>query len=406
MDGADIVVLSFVAPILIDEWLVDEATFGVVFSAGLVGMTAGSLFLAPFADRFGRKIVLISSSAMVAVGMVLCALAENVTQLMVLRFVSGLGIGGILATAAILASEFAPKKYVAAAVMTVMAGYPTGAMLAGQIANVMIPAAGWQSLFIAAGLCSVVLILLMYRYCPESPGFLLARQKEGDLERANGFLSALGQAPISEYPERTTERVGAIPLLALFAPRHRTITLLCWVGYAGAMFVVYFLQSWIPKMATHTGYSLEMAINGSSIFNAGAIIGLFMVGWLTARWNLGRVIATLYASAALLMMLFSQMNEPVWVYYALLALIGLCQQSGNGAMYALITQLYPADLRTTGLGWAVGVGRSGGIVGPAAGGLALTSGMSISTMFIVFSLPMVVTAVCTFVLGVRHLGRR
>jgi benzoate transport len=405
LDGADILVLSFAAPVLIEEWQVSEAAFGIAFSSGLIGMTMGSLFLAPFADRWGRKPLVLISTTLIATGMLLSALVENVTQLAVLRFVTGTGIGGILATIAILASEFAPRKFVAAAVMTVMAGYPAGAMLAGLVANKLLPTFGWQSLFIATGCCSAVLIPIIYFFAPESTGFLLNRQKQGDLERANRVLAAQGLAPLTAYPGKDRRAAKALPFLDLFRRDLRVTTMLCWTSFVGALFVVYFLQSWIPRMATIAGYSLETAITGSAIFNGGAIAGLLLVGWLTARWNLGKVIAILYCSATIIMIVFAQWNSPVIVFYVLLGAMGFFQQTGNGAMYAAVTRVYSTDIKTTALGWAVGVGRAGGVMGPAAGGIALSAGMSISWMFVVFSLPLLVTAACVLAIGLRHFAK-
>ncbi len=404
LDGADVLVASFVAPMLIDTWNISEATFGMVFSAGLIGMTTGSLFLAPFADRWGRKTLVLIATSIIALGMVSSALAADITQLIALRFVTGIGIGGILATSAIWASEFAPKKYAAATVMTIMAGYPMGAMLAGFVANALLPNFGWQSLFVVTGLCSAALLPVIYFLAPESTEFLLNRQQPGDLERANRVLSAQGLAPVGAYPARRPQTTKALPFMDLFRPDLRIRTSLCWISFIGAFFVVYFLLSWIPRMATNSGYSLEVAINGSAIFNGGAIVGLVLVGWLTARWNLGKVIAILYGLATLMMIAFSQWNSPVIVYYGILAAIGFFQQAGNGAMYAVVTQIYGTQVRTTALGWAVGVGRLGAVVGPAAGGIALSSGMSISSMFIIFSLPLIATASCALIIGLKYLS--
>jgi len=405
LDGADVIVVSLVAPILIEQWQVNEAAFGLVFSSGLIGMTAGSLFLAPFADRWGRKPLVLVSTTIIAVSMLASALAMSVTQLLVLRLITGIGIGGILATSATYASEFAPRKYAAAAVMTILSGYPTGAMLMGLTANYLLPHFGWQSLFILAGLCSALLIPITYFFAPESIDFLLNRQKEGDLERANKVLAAQRREALSAYPIKQQGTMQGNPFMSLFRRDTWATTLLFWVSFIGAFFVVYFLLSWIPKMATNSGYSLQTAIYGSAIFNGGAIIGLLLVGWLTARWNLGKVIATLYFLATVAMVTFAQWNTPEIIYYGVLFAIGFFQQSGNGALYAAVTQVYSTDMKTTALGWAVGVGRGGAVLGPAAGGVALSAGMSVSWMFVVFSLPLLVTAACALTIGIKHFSK-
>ncbi|GGF77710.1 MFS transporter [Alteromonas lipolytica] len=404
LDGIDVLVVSFAAPLLIEQWNVTDAAFGMVFSAGLAGMTIGSMFLAPFADRIGRKPILMAATMVIAITMLAATLSQNLTQLIILRLLTGVGIGCVLATATSMGSEFSPKKYVAAGVMTVMSGYPAGAMLAGVVANDLLVNYGWESLFIVAGLLSLALFPIMYFLAPESVHFLLERRKEGDLERANKLLRAQGLKEHDDYPEREEvfAKTPAVPFMHLLKKEVRTTTLLSWVSFMGAFFTVYFLLSWIPRIASMTGYPLEVGIKGSALFNGGAVIGLFIVGWLTARWNLGKVIACLYGIATIMMVMFAEWNTPVIMYYTLLFGIGFFQQSGNGALYATVAQIYPTNIRTTGIGWAIGMGRLGAVLGPAAGGLALTSGMSVAWMFVLFSLPLLVTALCAWTIGVKY----
>jgi MFS family permease len=337
--------------------------------------------------------------------MILSALADSVVQLSFLRLTTGLGVGGMHATIATLASEFSPRRHSAAAVMTVTAGYPAGAMLFGLAANYLLAPFGWQSLFVAAGLCSVALIPIAFVFAPESSDFLLNRRREGDLERANRVLAMQGRPELAAYPAMARMTARRNPFLSLFHRDVRVTTLLCWTAFVGAIFVVYFLLSWIPRVATRTGYSLETAIYGSSIFNGGAVVGLILVGWLTARWNLGKVIATLYLLAAASMIVFAQWNTPVSVFYGVLFAMGLFQQSGNGALYAVVTRVYGAEVRTTALGWAVGIGRGGAVLGPAAGGLAMSAGLSVGWMFVVFSLPLLLAAACSLAIGIKHFSR-
>jgi AAHS family 4-hydroxybenzoate transporter-like MFS transporter len=403
IDGADVVIVSLAAPTLIELWGTTDAAYGMVFSVGLVGIAAGSMLLAPQADRIGRKPLLAIATAVIGISTVLSGLATGLTQLILLRAVTGVGIGAILATSSSMASEFAPKKYVAAAVMMVMAGYPTGAAGVSMIANYLIPNFGWQSLFFVAGACSLVLLPIIYFVMPESMEFMLARQAPGDLERVNTLRAKQNMPALTELPPKTKNAVtSALPVFTLLKSEYRKTTLLSWAAFMGAFFTVYFLLSWIPRVTELSGYSPEIGRNGSSLFNWGAVVGLFLVGWFTAKWNLGKVIATLYIIATISMIMFAQWNQPVAVYYILLTTIGLFQQSGNGAMYAAVTQFYDTRMKTAGIGWAIGMGRVGAVLGPAAGGYALSAGLNVGTMFVLFSLPMIITAACIYTLGKMH----
>lgn len=244
---------------------------------------------------------------------------------------------------------------------------------------------------------------LILFFAPESLSILLTRQKSGDLEKANHLLKKLGRPILKQFPDKDgLEEASKLPFLDLLKPDLRTTTVLVWASFIGAIFVVYFLLSWIPKLALNSGYDLETAINGSSIFNTGAIFGLVIVGWIIGRWNIGKVTAILYLLATLVMIIFSQWNSPELVYYSVLFAIGFFQQSGNGALYAIVAQVYDPSVKTTAIGWAAGMGRAGAIAGPAAGGLALSAGISVSWMFVIFSTPMLVTAICALIVGRRH----
>lgn len=189
--------------------------------------------------------------------------------------------------------------------------------------------------------------------------------------------------------------IHRIPFVELFRKDLWVTTLLCWVAFFGAFFTLYFILSWNPRIATNAGYPLATAINGSAIYNAGAIVGLASLGWITAKWQLGKVMAVLYFSGAVAMLVFAQWNAPETVFFSVLCV----QQGANGALYAAAAQAYETRVKTTGFGWAIGVGRAGAVLGPIAGGFALSAGMSVFAMFILFSLPLLLSAACGLALA-------
>lgn len=381
LDGADVLVVSFVAPSLTKIWGVSDAAFGLVFSAGLAGMTVGALLLAPFADVWGRKTLILLASAVIASGMMLSSLAMDIVQLVALRVWTGLGIGAMLASVTALASEFAPQRFRSLAVTTVTAGYPAGAVLAGLAARWVIPAYGWQGIFLLVGLCSAVLLVVLWGALPESREFLEAR---------NAIRAGAGRVASSKPP------VGQLLTREL-----RLATLLTWGAFFGSFFTLYFLTSWVPRIAVAAGYPITIAINGSAIFNVGAFFGLLLLGWFASRVELTKLIAGFLCLSAVGLVLFGTWNRPEAIFYACLLSVGFLMQGGFGGLYAVAARVYPAEMKTTGVGWALGIGRLGAVAGPAVGGLALSQGLGLNLIFLIFAAPVVFAALLALALA-RH----
>lgn len=391
LDGADVLVVSFVAPVLTQIWDISDAAFGLVFSSGLAGMTLGALLLAPFADTWGRKAMILIATTVIASGMIGSAWTSSVYQLVALRFWTGLGIGSMLASITALASEYAPVRSKAFAVTFVTAGYPAGATAAGLAASSIIPAFGWEGMFIIIGLGSAVMFPMVLFILPESVEFLAARQPRGALDRINRNLSAEGKPPLQALPD-APQRAKRPPIGRLLATDMRRDTLLLWGAFFASFFTVYFLTSWVPRVAVGAGYPLATAINGSAVFNIGAFLGLILLGWFAARLELARLIAAFFLLAAVVMLAFGWQHRPEIFFYAGMISIGFLVQGGFGGLYAIATRLYPAAVKATGVGWAIGIGRLGAVAGPAVGGLAISNNLSLLLTFGLFALPMVVAA--------------
>ncbi len=398
LDGADVLVVSFVAPVLTSEWGVSDAVFGLVFSSGLAGMTLGALFLAPFADVWGRKALILVATTVIGSGMVASAFVSSVPELVVLRFWTGLGIGSMLASVTALASEFAPERYRAFAVTTATAGYPAGATLAGLAGGWIIPELGWQGMFITVGLCSVLILPVIMLLLPESVEFLLARQPRRALARVNGYLAAQGLTTLSELPPQCSSARSSAsrpPISHLVRPDLRLGTLLVWGAFFASFFTLYFLTSWGPRIAVEAGYPLAVAINGSAVFNIGAFIGLVGLGWFAARLELAKLIAGFFLLSAATMIVFGAWHKPETAFFTGMLVIGFLVQGGFGGLYAIAARLYPTEIKTTGVGWAIGIGRLGAVAGPIVGGLAIEAEFSLLASFTLFAVPMVIAALLT-----------
>ncbi len=392
LDGMDVLAISLAAPVLAREWQINPQTLGAVFSAALVGMALGAILIAPKADVWGRRRLIIICMAVIAVGMLCTPLAKVVPQLIVLRFVTGLGVGGMVASMATMAAEFSPKRTRNLAVTFVQAGYPVGAAVLGLIGAKLIPVFGWNSVFILAGLLTVLSIPLVAIFLPESPEFLLQKQPKGSLEKLNKILRKMGHPQIAELPPiAKSVQVNRTGVAALFSKEYRNTTVLLWVGFCMAFGTLYFLLSWIPQLAANTGLTLEFAIYSSAVLNVGAFFGIVTLGFLADRIGLKRVIIAWFILATLIMVLFGNLQTSVAILLAI-CFIGFFMEGGFIGIYAAAAQVYPTLIRNTGVGWAIGAGRTGAILGPYIAGVLVAGGMSMADSFRIFAVPLLVGA--------------
>jgi MFS family permease len=364
LDGADLLVMSFIAPVLARNWTVSPERLGILFSAALAGMAIGCVAIAPLADRYGRRATLIGALALVAAAMLLSAFTRNVSQLTLARLFVGIGVGTIGVTMTALTAEFAPPAQANFAVSLVQAGWPFASTITALIAARTLPVHGWQSLLIGIGVLSSALLVLIALLLPES----------------------LRDLPVER------RRLTAFHLPALFASGRALPSALLWSAVTLSYFVLYFAISWIPKLLSQAGLPLSQAIYAGASYNLGAFIGTTAVGWIAIRYRLQRVIAAFLALAALVLLLFGVFALPVWLTLLAALGVGVTVQGGFNGYWALAARLYPAAMRSTGIGWALGVGRIGAVLGPFVGGLLVGAEMPLAAIFAIFALPCVAAA--------------
>ncbi len=393
LDGMDVLIISYAARALATEWAISPEALGIVFSAGLLGMTAGAVLLAPIADLLGRRTLILLCLVIMSAGILLTAYAQNITQLTILRFASGIGIGAMLASAATMTAEYAPDRRKNFLVSAVLAGYPVGATLSGVVAASIIPEFGWRIMFTVAGVATALAFPLVYLLLPESLNFLVKVRRANALEKANRILTSMGCARFRELPPAAAPAERS-KLSSLFAAGKSTPTLWLWLAFFMSFATLYFLLSWIPLLAANTGLSPSLAIYAGAVFNLGAFFGILLQGYSSELLGLRRAIGVFLVGAAALMIVFGYVSGSVAVL-VLFGLIGFAVQGGFTGLYSVAARLYPTEVRTTGVGWAIGAGRTGAIVGPALGGVFIGVGLSMSANFIVFAVPVVVAAFAT-----------
>jgi len=394
LDGMDVLIMSYVAPALAREWNLNPSTLGIVFSAGLAGMMVGSIIVAPLADRLGRRRMILASMGTMTVAMILTGLAESVLQLVAARFVVGIGIGTVLASMAALTAEYAPARHRALAVSLLQAGYPLGAVATGFACVWSIPMFGWQATLIGAGLLSAVAFPLVYALLPESLEFLLRSHRAGTLERVNRINRRLGRPLMTSLPARSETTITSFSFKTLLSAENRAATLFAWGGIFCSFMVLYFVISWIPKLAVEAGLEQSKAIIAGALYNIGAFCGTFLIGILSVRFRLQRLIACFLITAAVTLVIFGSVALPLFALLAVAFLMGASVQGGFNGYYPLVTLLYPSEVRSTGLGWAIGIGRTGAIFGPLLGGWLLSYGTPLPILFGIFAVPLLIAAVC------------
>lgn len=394
IDGVDVLVISYCASAIAKSWSLSPEALGAVFSSGLAGMTVGALLLAPLADKIGRKKMILLSAVLVGASIFITAYTTTLNQLILLRFLSGIGIGSMLASTAALTAEFTPDKSKDFWVSMVLAGYPVGAVIAGFVAASVIPSSGWQMMFKLAGITSLVSIPIIYFFMSESIDFYLKKQPKLALKKVNSILNKMRLSSLKELPEKLP-KLAAIPVGKLVSKEYKRATFQIWTALFFAFGCLYFLISWIPKLAESTGLSMELAIYAGTVFNVGAFFGIALQGYISSKIGLKKTIAIFLITTAVLMSILSLFIGSDFILL-LFAFIGFTLQGGFVGLYAVAARMYPTEFRTTGVGWAIGAGRLGGVIGPALGGILVGMGLSMATNFMIFAIPAMLAGIVTY----------
>lgn len=393
LDGMDVLIISYAAPSLADDWAIAPTALGAVFSAGLVGMAIGAMGLAPIADRIGRRALVLICILILGSGVYLTQFAQSIGTLIGLRVFSGLAIGAMLASVATMAAEYSPDRSRNLIVGSVMSGFPIGATLAGFVAGSVIPAYGWQTMFGAAGLATLSIFPIVYFLLPESLDFLQRIRPANALQKINAILGKMNAATLERLPEQA-EVVASQSVRSLFTDRRSASTAMLWVAFFLSFATLYFLTSWIPKLATNTGLPLNLAIYAGAVFNLGAVFGIVSQGFFSRYLGLRKIISIYMVATAVLMASFSLFSSS-WLVLPLIGLIGFALQGGFVGLYTVATRLYPTEIRSTGVGWGIGLGRAGAIISPIIGGVLIGAGLSLGTNFLIFAVPIFLAGIAT-----------
>lgn len=404
LDGFDITAMAVVAsPVSVDLALTPDL-LGWIFSFALAGMMVGAMALAPIADIIGRRALIILSLMIVGISVIMTSKVESLTPFMLLRFISGMGAGALLASQASLAAEYSPNKYRALSVAIVTAGYPTGAMMTSVVAGYILPEYGWRMMFLFGGVVTVSMVIVAWLMIPESLKYLIEKKPNNALEKINKILLKLNAPSISELPPSNNDTEVTVSMIGnmrmLLSPKFRRLSLMLWTSFFCAFGTLYFLMSWIPKLMENAGYDMAVGRDAFLLFNLGGVIGIYLLGILSVKWKLTNLILNLSLVSAVSMIIFALVPNQLNILFILILVIGILQQSAFTGLYGVAAKAYPTEIRSTGVGWAIGLGRSGAVVGPAVAGYLILAGYDMSANFIFFALPMIVCGLIAYKLNI------
>jgi MFS family permease len=355
-------------------------------------MAAGSLFLAPTADRWGRRPVVLTSVAMVSLGMLSSAFAGDLPQLALLRVFTGIGIGGILASATVLVAEYSPARVRSAASCLYTAGYSLGATTGGAIAAGLIAHHGWRSAFLLGAAMSVVMLPATYWGLPESRDFLLTRRSGGSTGRLNALLRRLRVQEVGMLLPSDFHPVRGKPSVRhLFSAPFARSTVSIWTAFFAVMAAYYFVFGWTPRLLAASGLTAQQGITGGVLLSLGGIIGTVLFAFASTLVEIRKLTCLCLLAAAALMGLFAFVLTNLSVALLVGVLLGGTATSAMAGLYALTPTLYEPGVRTTGMGWALGVGRIGAILAPMATGALVDHGWQPAQLYLAFIAPFVVS---------------
>jgi len=397
MDGFDVQAWGYVAPSLFTEWGIPSAA-GRVASLTLMGVLVGSLLFSMLADKIGRRPVLIGATLYFSLLTLITARVTSLEQLLAIRFIGGLGLGAIMPNAVALVGEYSPKRSRVMAMLVVSNGFTIGAAVSGFIATYLIPNFGWRSVFYFGGTVPLVIGLLMFIGLPESLQFLTLRKKSA--ATIARWLKRI-EPGVEIRPDTrfvvNEEQKGGVPIFTLFHEGRATGTLLLWTMQFMNLINLYMLSTWLPTIARGMGMTTTAALMVGTMFQTGGAVGSVAIGQPIQKWGFFGVLIACFAGAGVMIALIGQPGLTATFLFVVVFLAGFGILGGQAGNNALAATYYPTDLRSTGVGAALGIGRIGSILGPSAAEF-MRPRYSTHQLFIAFAVPALLSAVAVALL--------
>ena len=390
-DGYDLVIYGVVLPKLMSQWNLDPYVAGMLGSAALFGMMFGAMGFGMLSDKLGRKKTILMCVVLFSAVSAINGLASTPWQFGILRFIAGLGIGGVMPNVVSLMTEYSPKKSRSTLVALMFSGYAVGGMMSAGLGIWIVPRFGWEIMFFLAAV-PLALLPLMIKYLPESLTFLITQNREQEARELLAKVEPSCDIKQDSVLVVSSAEKAQAPVLELFRDGRMFSTLMFWTAFFCCLLMVYALGSWLPKLMSVAGYGLSSSLMFLMILNVGAIIGAVGGGWLADRFSLRSVLVCFFILGSISLVMLGY-NNPTWVLYTLVGIAGAATIGSQILLYAYVAQYYPTNIRSTGLGWASGVGRNGAIFGPMVGGTLLAMALPHQVNFLVLAIPGIIATI-------------
>ncbi len=391
VDGMDIAIMGFVAPVIKHQWGITTTDLAPVMSAALVGLALGAVISGPLADKFGRKKILVTNLIGFGVFTFFAAVSTNVTELMIFRLIAGLFMGGVMPQAVTMVTDYSPMRINGRMVTIILSGFTIGAALGGFIAAWIIPHFNWHAMMIIGGILPLILALIVFLKLPESIGYKVLKQHPK--EQIDAIIHKMApdfdtSNKVFVLPKPKTNSVDN-PVKAVISPFYLFGSFLLWWSYASGLFVVYLLGSWLPMMTNEFGFSISEASLITAIYQLGGPIGCVACGYLMDKINphIGLIIG--YTIAIIFMVFVGDVGHNFVLYSMMCFFIGMWMNGANAGINGISSAFYPIFARATGNSWMHGIGRLGAVASAFAGAYFLSLGWPASKIFLILCLPTV-----------------
>ncbi len=379
LDGFDVLSISFASPGIAKEWRIERAALGVVLSMELVGMAVGSLLLGQMADRLGRKPTVLICLAVMAGGMFSTSQVGSIEALAVTRLLTGLGIGGMLATTNALVAEYSNNRWRGAAVAVMAAGYPLGAILGGSIATALLASGGWRQVFVLGAVMTAACFPMALVMLAEPVSSIIQKRRANAVNQLNRSLKSLGHAPVSKLPDPDPQ-ARKPNISELFARGMAPVTALLTLAYFLHIITFYFILKWVPKIVVDMGYSPSAAGGVLVWANLGGLAGGLLFSALSLRFSLRALLVAFMLASTVMITLFGQGQADLPILSLAAAAGGFCTNAAVVGLYALVASSFPTAVRGGGTGFVIGFGRGGAALGPIIGGMLFQAGFALATV--------------------------
>nr|WP_282611527.1 aromatic acid/H+ symport family MFS transporter [Pantoea ananatis] len=394
LDGMDIAIMGFIAPSLKASWNVTNHQLGVVISAALIGLALGAMIAGPLADRFGRRLMIIFSVLFFGLWTLVTAFSHSIEQMILFRFLTGLGLGAAMPNVSTLVAEYAPERRRSFIITVVFCGFTFGAASGGFAASWLLPRYEWHSVLLLGGILPLLVLPVLIRQLPESVLFLISRGAPA--ERIRTILERMIPGSTNPHSQFQSSEADATQpdknaIATVISPRYRTGSLMLWGGYFMGLFLVYLIGSWLPSLVSKQGMTVTQAAIITAMYQAGGTLGSLFAGWLMDRFNANLALAVIYFCGGIAIVALGFSPAQVTVMSSIAFCSGFCFNGANTGMNALSASYYPTHARATGSSWMHGVGRIGAILSAFVGAEMLSLGWSFNLIFLLLAIPAVLT---------------